>query len=131
MTEPLDPRLARYLQALPGALPPPSLGDRVLARHRRRGRRRLTAQLAALAASLSLLVAIPGGIGRIDPEPALTAVAPDPAALGEVRALDRQLQAGYARGVDPAKLDTLWLARDAALQRIDHPAAAAAQPVRL
>lgn len=123
-----DPRLQRYLDDLPLAVPPAALERRLFERlGRRRDRRRLLLAVAALL--------VIGLVPRLlAPGLPATTAAPDPASAellrAEVRALDRELQAAYAGG-EHRRLDSLWLAREAAARRLADPSAAAAQPVRL
>lgn len=120
----LDRTLARYLRTLPTALPPPALGARILARHRARRRRPLLLAAAAAAAAALVLAVAPRPL-----PPAAAGL--EPAQLADVRALDRALQAGYARRADPEQLAALWAAREQAVDRLADPTVARPQPIRL
>lgn len=131
MSDSIDPRLERYLRALPADLPPPDLGRRIVGGYRRR-RRRMPRALAAMAAALALLALVPGLRGPVDPaDVAPGGLTPPPdQALALVRSIDRQLQAAYLHNAPPEALEPLWLARNDAVQRLSQ-SEPAAQPLRL
>ena len=131
MTE-LDPRLQRYLQQLPAAAPPTATGERVLQRYRRRRRQRHLVRAAVAFVAVAVL-----GLGAwpaLQPQREQTIAertAPVALPFADVRALDRELQLGLARGDDPQRLQSLWLTRQAAVQGLDERRDGAVRLVRL
>lgn len=113
---PRDERVDRYLQGLPGQLPPAGLGERIIDRHLGRRRLRRWLPLAAAACLLTSVLAwqlgTPSGPG---PRSALPS-----AALNDVRSVDRRLQAAYLAGAGEAELAPLWRARQRALAELQH-----------
>lgn len=124
---PRDARIQAYLASLPAPTLPAALWPRV---HAERARRRATRRRhVAIAIAAALVLAVlplrllrheavtaPTGTAGVD---AATPLLPDPATAAlqaQIRALDRELQAGYARGADEAELAPLWQARRAALK---------------
>lgn len=92
----------------PGPVAPPTgLGERVRAAYRQRWRRLRGAGAASaiVVAAVMLLPALPPGAAVAPP------TRPDPT----LQALDRALQAAYARGASDAELAPLWAARRHAL----------------
>jgi hypothetical protein len=125
---PPSPALLRYLQSLPGALPPAGLELRImrLRRRRRHGRR------VALAAAAGLLLALLPHWRAEEPAPVRGFVGEQQAALqAEIRALDRELQLVHADGSLRRGEDGLWLAREAAARRLTDPGAPPVLIVRL
>ncbi|MDN5780430.1 MAG: hypothetical protein L0H23_00160 [Luteimonas sp.] len=112
MTTP-DEHLQERLRQLPEAPLPADLWQRVNGA-RKRGRRQrigiaVTALTVAAVAALSPLMRPPA---PVDAAPAVAATAPSPADTdAELRALDRALQAGYARNASDAELAPLWAQR--------------------
>ncbi|MFC4729156.1 hypothetical protein [Coralloluteibacterium thermophilus] len=131
-TPPSDARLRAYLASLPAPAAPP-IAERILGLHRRRQRRRRLAWVGSAAAcALAVAVVLPlvqqtaPAAGDLSAEATAPPQAvPTPAAL---RQLDRALQAAYARDADPAELEALWRAREAALAAAD---AVPPAPVRI
>lgn len=123
-----DDSLRTYLAELPVPAPPATLWPKLdRARTRRLRRHRVGIGVAGLA--MLALLAVPVPVPQPDPgalhptapgvaDRAALVVASPPrsdAALGTLRALDRELQAAYARGASDQELAPLWSARDAAL----------------
>lgn len=116
-----DPRIERYLRGLPKEAPDAGLAARVIEGHLRR--RRLRRAALALAASVTL-GAMSWQMLWPTPEAPAEAISPSPnPAWVEVRALDRQLQAGYLAGVSEDELSRLWHRRKEAMTGLEHPAA--------
>lgn len=125
---PQDVRLRAYLSSLPEPAPPATLWPRiqVTQARRRRQRRRWAALASAAALVLAVLPlrllrdeavvppAAPVAAERVAPS-RIDSTRIDAETLAQIRALDRELQAGYARGADEAELASLWRARRAAL----------------
>lgn len=109
-----DDLLQERLQQLPDAPLPDGLWQRVNGARRREQRRRIgiaatTVAVATVAALSPLMRPTP-----VIPQPApIVAAAPSlpPSVDAELRALDRALQAGYARNATDAELEPLWAQR--------------------
>ena len=89
--------------------PPRSLEDRVRRAYRRR-RNQLRGGAAACAVALAVVLLVPATA----PDNTAPATAPAPLATTPdptLQALDRALQAAYARGASDAELAPLWAAR--------------------
>jgi len=126
MTAPED-NLERQLRQLPEAPLPEHLWQRVNGA-RVRMRRRRTAGLAATALAVAALAVLPAfhawhasGTPFPTPLPVASAPAPDADAEAELRALDRALQAGYARNASDAELEALWAQRRRLLSDNEKP----------
>jgi len=116
MTTP-EHNLERQLRQLPDAPLPEHLWQRVNGA-RVRMRRRRAAGVVATAVAVAALALLPTFHARhasdpSSPEPWPVASAPAPVVdvETELRALDRALQAGYARGASDAELEALWAQR--------------------
>jgi hypothetical protein len=114
-----DDLLQERLRQLPDAPLPDGLWSRVNGA-RRRGRRQrvgVAATTLAVAAAIALSPLMqPSAPDRTQPAPTGAAAAPAPAKVApdvdaELRALDRALQAGYARNASDAELEPLWAQR--------------------
>lgn len=116
--EPRDARVDRYLRGLPTDMPPAGLGQRIIDQHLSRRRLRRWAPLAA-AASILLALLVWRAQGPAEPPP-ISASRP-PAALIDLRSLDRQLQDAYLAGADGDELARLWQARDRAMAELQAP----------
>ena len=113
-----DDILQAHLQELPDAPLPPDLWRRV-DRARRHGRKRRIGIAAGTLALAAVVVLLP----LMQPTPVARKAAPTLAATpspplhvdadadAELRALDRTLQAGYARNASDAELEPLWAQR--------------------
>lgn len=131
-----------YLQALPQPLLAPTLWPRL--RTRRRSQRvaaRVWLAMAAGSAAMALALALT----RPEPSPATLALAPvgstgsvssgsvstgpEIGSTAGLHALDRMLQAGYARGASTEQLAPLWHARERLAS--SSPTPVPARPVRL
>src|SRR5690606_38671042 len=119
--------LERQLRQLPEAPLPEHLWQRVNGA-RVRMRRRRTAGLAATALAVAALAVLPAfhawhasGTPFPTPLPVASAPAPDADAEAELRALDRALQAGYARNASDAELEALWTQRRRLLSDNEKP----------
>lgn len=114
-----DPSLRRQWQQLPDAPLPDGLWQRLnVARGHRLRRRRIG--LAAATLAIVAVVALPWLLppdGTTTPAPTTVASAapavqaPPADVASQLRALDRSLQAGYARNASDAELAPLWAAR--------------------
>ena len=117
-----DNRIERYLHGLPKVEPDAGLAAQVIESHLRR--RRLRRGALAMAASV-VLGAMGWQILRPLPEvPSVAIASPPNSAWVEIRALDRQLQAGYLADMSEAELSRLWQRRKQAVIRIDQQPAA-------
>jgi hypothetical protein len=123
-----DLRVARYLSGLPAAAPPAALGARVLQQCARRSRIRRWLPPLAVAATMAMLLLVPGWLqpvpqhGPMPTPAAMMAEAPatalDPGTLADLRAIDRRLQNAYlAASRDPA-IELLWQARSETTMRM-------------
>jgi hypothetical protein len=120
-----DDLLQERLQQLPDASLPDGLWQRVNGARRRKQRRRIgiaaTTVAVATVAALSPLMRPAPVISQPAP---VVAAAPSlpPGVDAELRALDRALQAGYARNATDAELEPLWAQRRQLLAGSDaHP----------
>ncbi|MCK7594527.1 hypothetical protein [Pseudomarimonas salicorniae] len=109
-----DRRVDDYLRGLPGAMPPADLGERILARHASRRRLR---RLLPLAAAATLLAGFLAWRAQTPAAPPVLVVDP-PAALLDLRSVDRRLQAAYLAGAGETELDRLWNAREQAVAEL-------------
>lgn len=117
-----DDILQAHLQQLPEAPLPPELWRRV-DRARRFGKKRRIGIAASTLALAAVVVLLP----LMQPTPVARKAAPTLAATpatpphpdAELRALDRTLQAGYARNASDAELEPLWAQRRRLLARGD------------
>jgi hypothetical protein len=114
-----DDRIERYLRALPKGQPDAGLAVRVIEGHLRR--RRLRRNALALAASMTLGVLSWQWFQPVPEAPVATSTPSPIPAWVEIRALDRQLQAGYLAGAPEAELSRLWQRREAALSGMEQP----------
>ncbi len=125
MTTPED-NLQQHLRQLPDAPLPDALWQRVNGA-RLRIRRRRHAGIAAAALAVAALAILPPLIAPPAPDapdmhPSLAAAPAEPAdVVAELRALDRALQAGYARNASDAELEALWNQRRRLLSDNDTP----------
>jgi hypothetical protein len=117
MTTP-DKLLQEHLRQLPDAPLPADLWQRVNGARGRMRRRRIG--LAATTLAVAAVVALsplmrspaPDASRAAQPMVATGPVTPDPAAVEvELRAIDRALQAGYARNATDDELEPLWAQR--------------------
>jgi hypothetical protein len=115
-----------YLRRLPEPVPPPVLGPRIVARARARRRWRRVAPPLALAAAAAVLMLVPLRTELPEAVPR----APEAEVLVELRALDRQLQAAYAADAQ-ARIEALWVARNALARRVEAPPGSSGGIVRL
>ena len=112
MTTP-DQDLRRHLRQLPDAPLPAGLWQRVN-RARIRGRRRRQAGIAGIAMAVAAAAFLPSLVNpplQDAPPPTLplaSGATPQLDVDAELRALDRALQAGYARNASDAELEALW-----------------------
>lgn len=125
-----------YLHSLPEPVLPARVLD-TLRGERLPPRSRPTRRLVWLAAAAAV-AALAVGVQRFpapDPEPAssqaLANPTLDPALLAELRALDRNLAASYARGAGSEHLEPLWQTRRALVARAQQPDLPTPRPVRL
>lgn len=116
--DPHEESVDRYLRGLPQQLPPPGLGEQIIDRHLARRRLRRWLPVAAAASLLLSLLVWQAGVG---PESPTLAVSRPPAALIDVRSLDRRLQDAYLAGADKDELARLWQARDEAVAELEAP----------
>ncbi|MBS7458946.1 hypothetical protein [Coralloluteibacterium stylophorae] len=127
MHDDIDPGIRRYLAGLPDPQAPERLAGRILAV--RGARRRRRALGAALATAACMVTAIALLLPRSDvgherqlagrpvvSSPPAARLAQERAAAAEVRAIDRALQAAYARGAHEDELAGLWEARAVQLE---------------
>lgn len=144
MHDDIDPQIRRYLADLPDPAAPEHLAPRIVAAHRGRRRRRAAGALLAAAACLVTMIAVLTPLSEVDrPDqlvrqpPAASAPAATStrasAAMAEVRAIDRALQAAYARGAGDDELARLWEARSVQLTLLTPPtdAGRAPRPLRI
>ncbi len=122
MNETRDPRLQRYLDALPLQPPDPALENRIQAAHLRRlARRRRLPPLFAAAALVAALALQPALQALRSVRSGSASV--DAVALAEVRALDRRMQLVYLEANRADERRALWEARAAAQARLPSVAA--------
>lgn len=117
-----DDILQAHLQQLQDAPLPPDLWRRVDRARRYRQKRRIgiassTLALAAVVALSPLMQ--PTSVARQAAPALATTSSPPVDADAELRALDRTLQAGYARNASDAELEPLWAQRRRLLARGD------------
>jgi hypothetical protein len=129
--DPRSEQVDRYLQRLPGAMPPAGLGERIVDLHLARRARRRWVPLAAAASLLAAVLL--WQLGAQDPAPSakgpLLAHSPG---LVDVRSVDRRLQAAYLAGASEDELAELWRARRLALAQLESaPPAVERRQVRL
>ncbi len=110
--------LVAELAALPDPPPPDRLYGRILAsRQRRRRHSRLYAVAALLVLGALIWPLLDAGRLGEGPAPLTEVSSPDPLpalppAASALLHIDRQLQAAYDRGADPAQITTLWRVRE-------------------
>lgn len=109
-----DQQIHDRLGSLPPLAPPVALGERIGRMHRARLHRLRVgaAALAVVVAGMAVLPLLPDDPAPASPAQVVTGGSPpDQDTLASVRALDRALQAAYARNASDEELAPLWTAR--------------------